>query len=287
MNRVLLTAVAAMLGATLLAACGGGSTKPVKTDNGNVSVNTSKKLPDNFPSDFPVYSGADVQGSVTGTQNGITGTVVTWQTDDSFDKVKSYYDDALKSGAWKSTTTGTAGDSAYWLAENSAGTKYGYLTVAKSGDATGIVATVGDKDDASSGGSTSVADEDPTSPASSGASTPSASDLPAEAKLPSDYPSDRVPIPSGARVTQATSTNAAGKKTYVIELYVKGSPESVANNFKSELPKHDWTEVVSSQTGGEYFLTFSGANDDGVTVTVLQSDVQGYAQVSLLVIVSG
>ncbi len=290
MNRALLMSMSVIAAAaiTIVGCGGGGSSKTIKTDNGNLSVSSSKKLPDSFPSDFPVYSGADVQGSYTGTQNGISGTVVSWQTGDSFDKVQSFYDSAFSSGAWKATVNGTAGQTAYWASENASSSKGAYVTVSASGDTTMIIAAVGDKEGGPSAASTSASsDGGSATEAPSSGSTASSAQLPAETQLPSDYPKDRVPIPSGARVTQATSTSAGGKKTYVIELYVKGSTESVANNIKSDLSSHGWSNTVNSQAAGQYFVSVSNANDESVTATVTESDVTGYAQVNLLVAVSG
>ena len=87
-----------VVGAAIAGACGGGSKTVQIPGGGQVSV--SDKLPASFPTDYPVYPGAKVTGSLSNTSNGITGTTVTWQTGDSLSKVTDFYTNAFKSGAW-------------------------------------------------------------------------------------------------------------------------------------------------------------------------------------------
>jgi len=288
--RVLSLIVAsAALAGIMLAGCGGGGTKTIKTGNGSLSV--SNKLPDSFPGDFPVYKGADVQGSYSANQNGISGLAVTWQTGDSFDDVTAFYTDKFKSGGWKASANGTVGDSSYWAGENASGTKAFYLAVSKSDGNTSIIGTVGDKEQAGSSSDTPESADTPaagSTASSSSSSTPESAALPTETKLPADFPSERVPMPSGSRVTQASSVSSGGQKTYFVEVYVKDTPEQAAEFFKTELPKHDWTEALTSQANGEFFGTYTAADGaEGVTVTSTASDTTGYAQVTLTVNVTG
>ena len=86
MRRIGWILIPALLVATALSACGGGSKKTVDIPGGG-KITTSDKLPSGFPDDFPVYNGAKVQGSLSGNSNGISGTSVTWQTGDELSKV--------------------------------------------------------------------------------------------------------------------------------------------------------------------------------------------------------
>lgn len=279
----------------LAVACGGGS-KTVNVPGGKVSVGGG--VPSDFPSDFPQYKGATVEGSYAGkTEGGITGTYVSWTTGDSVDKVTKFYEDAFKSGSWKSTANGTTSGSSYWMADSSDGKNVAYVVVSGSSGQTSIIAVVGPNDQTPTSGSAESTSTSGSSSGSSGSSgtTPSAGEATAAASQPlpdavtlsSDFPTDRVPFPSGARVTSDSSFSSNGTKTNVVELYVQDTPANVANYFKNEMPKHSWTDAFSSQSNGQYLLTFSGSSNDGLTITVEQSDTPGYAKVSLSVVISG
>ena len=116
---------------------------------------------------------------------------------------------------------------------------------------------------------------------------------PPEVRLPKDFPTDRVPLPSGARVTSSTSFGQGGQKTYIITYFTKSSPDDVAKYFSDEMPKHGWSSAFSSNSNGELFVTFtsgdtgSGSND-GLTVTASDStDTPGYTQVGVSVSLTG
>lgn len=276
--------------------CGGGGKKTITIPGGG-KIDVSGKVPSNFPSDFPVYKGASAQGSYTGTQNGITGSVVTWQTGDSLDKVKSFYDQEFKNGPWKSSSTGNANNTAFWVVDSPDGKQAAYVGATNDGKNTSIIVTIGDKS-AITGGATeeasptsSSSSSDQTSTSSSGDTTPSAAaTLPAEAKLGSDFPTDRVSFPSGARITNTSSLTSGGVKTFYVEVYVKDTPGNVNDYFKNELPKHNWTNSLSSESNGEFFQTYSGADsssNEGVTLNVSQSDTPGYTKVELTVMLPG
>jgi hypothetical protein len=295
-----------MVVAAVAAACGGDS-KTVKIPGGG-EVSVSDKVPGDFPKDYPVYKGAKVTGSLTGSSKGITGTTVTWETGDSLDKVTAFYADAFKSGAWKSDSTGQLNDSSFWTGDSSDGKKSHYLMVSKAGDKTTIIVTVGDKqgdtsssDTPTSGGSTSKtatggsssgSSKTATASAESSSKTPESSPLPPEVKLSKDFPTDRVPLPSGARVTGSSSFGQGGSKTYIIEFYTKDSPENVADYFSNEMPKHGWSDAFSSNSNGDYFVTFtagdaSASSNDGMTAAASASESAGYTKVGVTVSLTG
>ncbi len=295
MRKLFLVLAPAMLIGLLAFGCGGDS-KSIKV--GDTKIDLSNKVPSDFPKDFPVYKGADVQGSATGTEKGISGTVVTWQTGDDLDKVKDFYDKAFEDGPWKSSSTGSSGDGSFWIANSADGKKTAYIGTSRSGNKTAIVVTVGDNGDASSDGG----DDTPTSSSSkktatssgddsssdgedpSSDSSPEPAELPDEANLSKDFPSDRVPFPSGSRVTSTSSFSSNGAKSYFVEVYIKDSVEHVDDYFKTELKKHGWTDAFASESDGEYFITFTGDSDkEAVTIALAQSDPPGYAKASLSV----
>jgi hypothetical protein len=282
----------------MLAACGGDS-KTVKIPGGG-EASVSNKLPDNFPKDFPVYKGAKVQGSYTGKNEGVSGTAVTWETSDSIDKVKDFYSNAFQSGAWPTTSNGDLNGSAYWGGESSDGKTTFYTMVSTVDGKTNIIATVGDTPNDSSSSSSgdsgsaktstsgSSSDSSFDSGSSSSEKSPTASPLPPEVKLSKDFPTDRVPLPSGARVTSSSSFGSGGSKTFIVEFYTKDSPEKAADYFSTEMPKHGWSDSFSSNTNGEYFVTFTAADtstssNDGMTANASESETSGYTKVGLTV----
>ncbi len=297
MKKIPLLLIPVLLLAAIAVGCGGGEKKTVKI--GDTKVDVSGKIPSDFPGDFPKYKGANVQGAATGSQGGIKGTVVTWTTGDSVDKVTEYYTQQFKDGPWKSSTEGTANGSSYWMAESPDGKNTAYVMVSSSDGKTNIVAVVGPKDSSSSSsgdststsGSSSSSEKTPSDSSSSDSSsqptTSSSEPLPDEVKLSKDFPSDRVPMPSGARVTSDSSFSSGGQKTSSVELYVKDKPENVSEFFKTEAPKKGWENAFSSQSNGEYLLTFSTADSEGLTIAIQESDTPGYAKVVLTVSVKG
>lgn len=308
MRKLAAVLVPAVAVAAIIAGCGGGSSKTVNIPGGG-KVSVSDKVPDNFPKDFPVYSGAKVQQSSTGSAGGITGTNVFWETGDSVDKVTEFYTKAFKDGPWKSQSTGNVSGSSFFLASSSDGKKSAYVAVASTDGKTTIVTTVGDNPsgsgssgDGGSGdsktstsGSSSSSKKTATPDDSSSASpdkSPTSEPLPKEVKLPKDYPTDRIPLPSGARVTSATSFSGSGTKTYSVEFYVKGKPETITAFFETELPKHGWEKGFSSESNGEYVATYtstdaSASATEGVTVSAGESDTAGYATGTLIISIAG
>ena len=85
-----------------------GGKAQVNTDNGEVTVktdqgtySTSDKIPSDFPSDVPVYSGAKVQSSVATSQQQGSGHYLALETTDSLDKVSAWYKSQVVDKGWK------------------------------------------------------------------------------------------------------------------------------------------------------------------------------------------
>lgn len=295
MKKTLLLLVPVLVLGAIAVSCGGSDKKTVKI--GDTKVDVSGKIPSDFPSDFPKYKGANVQGSATGRQlGGLTGTWVAWETGDSVDKVSEYYTNSFKDGPWKASTSGNAAGTSYWMAESEDGKNEAYVSVSDTGGKTMIAVVISPKDSSSppssdstsTSDSSSSSDETPSSDSSSSSEpTQSSEPLPDEVKLSKDFPSDRVPLPSGARITADSSISSGGQKINSIELYVKDTAENVSEFFKTEVPKKGWENAFSSVSNGEYLLTFSTAESEGVTISIQDSDTKGYAKATLTVSVKG
>ena len=89
------------------------------------------KVPDNFPKDFPLYTGAKVTSSLSGAQAGkANGFWLTMSTPDSVDAVTSYYKSQLEAKGWSIQQAYTAGDT---MTETvTKGTWNGSLSISKS-----------------------------------------------------------------------------------------------------------------------------------------------------------
>ncbi len=85
----------------------------VKTNDGEFSSSTSEKLPDNFPSEVPVYDNQSIVSSYSTTSDGSTAWYVSAQTDKSVEDVKNFFSDKFSDWDNKSTSTynGTASQS--------------------------------------------------------------------------------------------------------------------------------------------------------------------------------
>ena len=294
MRKYILLLTPLVLAAALVAGCGGGSKKSVTI--GDTKYETGS-LPSGFPKDFPIYSGAKFKGAISGTQGSEKGYVATWETGDSIDKVKSYYSEQFGGkSSWAQDSVTDSGAGAFFTAHNKSDSKAAFLTIATGDGNTSIAVFAGDNMSDSSGSSSSSENATATkssgtskeatseSGASGATSTPETVPLPAEAKLPKDFPSDRVPLPKGVRVTGATSVSSDGSSTFIVEFYVKDTPEHVADFLKGEWVKHAWTVAVTSNSGSTFVLSLTGENGtDGITASVDESDTPGHARATLSV----
>lgn len=68
---------------------------------GQFSYSAEGNLPDGFPKDFPIYTGAKLTSSWTTNGESGKGISVVWETTDSADKVQAFYKDKLPQSGWK------------------------------------------------------------------------------------------------------------------------------------------------------------------------------------------
>lgn len=116
-----------------------GDVVSVTTEEGSAEWGANT-LPDNWPSDVPVYAGATVQfsGSATPTQ-GNQGVSVMLQTNDTAPKVLDFYKNELTAQGWKIEGSYQAGQSATLAASKD--TRNVGVTIVANGETTAI--TVG------------------------------------------------------------------------------------------------------------------------------------------------
>ncbi len=70
-------------------------------NGGQFSYSAEGELPDEFPKDFPIYTGAKLTSSWTTDGESGKGVSVVWETTDSADKVQAFYKDKLPKSGWK------------------------------------------------------------------------------------------------------------------------------------------------------------------------------------------
>ncbi len=68
--------------------------------SGDTEITSSAKLPSDWPSDVPTYTGATISGSFSSSSEGQFGGWITLATSDSADKVKTWYADSLSQEGW-------------------------------------------------------------------------------------------------------------------------------------------------------------------------------------------
>lgn len=73
-----------------------------KSEKGDVTFDSGTKLPESFPKDFPIYSGAKLTGSFSANGEGNSkGVSVVWESSDDSSKVGEYYKTALEAAGYK------------------------------------------------------------------------------------------------------------------------------------------------------------------------------------------
>ncbi len=124
---------------------GNGDNITVKTDKGELNINSNGSLPSEFPSDFPIYPGSKITGSFSTTgDKGSKGTSVVWETGDAASKVGEWYKTELPKAGWTVVTTYSQGDSTTLTFEK--GNYSGFIGVTKGSEGkTTISVTVGTK----------------------------------------------------------------------------------------------------------------------------------------------
>jgi len=294
MYRFIIGTALALVFVAFVAACGGSDKKTVSIPGGNGEVSTSNKLPDNFPDDFPIYKGAKVTGSIRGTQDNQEGFFVNWETGDSVDDVTNFYKDKFASGPWKSSGTFNSNGTTIYTVENTASSKVASLTIGRQDNKTNIAVFLGDTSSTSSGGDNTTGSSNDSRPTAtpqsndSGSNGGSSTTLPPEAKLPTDFPTDRVPLPSGVRITSASSFGSGGQQTYFIEVYTKDSPEKLADALDAALTGKGWKLTFTGSSNGAYTATYSGSDEtknEAVIFATEDSDVSGYTKAGITVTV--
>jgi hypothetical protein len=113
-----------------------------KMENGEVSFTDSKtgskidlgakKIPDNFPSDFPIYPKAIPEGSMSGGQQTNKGFWLMLKTPDEFEKVDNFYATKLASSGWGGSEILRVGNSVTY--KISKGTLEGTTMVSREND---------------------------------------------------------------------------------------------------------------------------------------------------------
>ena len=270
-------------------ACGGGGEKEITLpgDGGNVQVITGRNLPDEFPSDFPIFKDADLTGSIRGEQEGQSGFFVTWETDASPDDVTNFYKEALDKDPWKTAGVFTTSDGAMITFTRADNENFGGgVTVASSDGKTQFVVFMGEG--AGVAPSDQVDEEGQPTPekeATPEEAAPSAqAELPDEVALPDDYPSDVAPIPDGARVVDASSFTTDGQTTVAVNYLTEEDPESIGDFYGAEVPGDGWSETSRLSSDGEVFLTYENPDEGSqLLLTIYPSDTyEGYTEVTIV-----
>jgi len=88
-----------------------GDKVTVTLEEGEFSFEEEGNLPDNFPSDFPIYPDAKLASSWTASGNETDGLSLIWETVDSISEVSNYYESELEDAGWTLSFTSETEDS--------------------------------------------------------------------------------------------------------------------------------------------------------------------------------
>lgn len=91
----------------------------VALEEGEFSFEEEGSLPDNFPSDFPIYPEAKLASTWAAKGEGTDGLSLIWETEDSVSKVSSYYESELEDAGWTLSFTSETEDSTTFAVEKS------------------------------------------------------------------------------------------------------------------------------------------------------------------------
>jgi hypothetical protein len=88
-----------------------GDKVTVSLEEGEFSFEEEGSLPDNFPSDFPIYPDAKLVSTWMAKGEGTDGLSLIWETEDSVSKVSNYYKSELEDTGWILSFTSETEDS--------------------------------------------------------------------------------------------------------------------------------------------------------------------------------
>lgn len=121
-----------------------GETVTMTGPDGSTFEIGKNRLPENFPSEVPVYAGATVASSSSSGTGTDLGWTVTLTTSDSVSAVDAYYKNAMSTDGWETTYTYTIDQTSAYTASND--TLSATISIAPADDGTGntmIVMLVG------------------------------------------------------------------------------------------------------------------------------------------------
>ena len=137
------------------AACGGGNTANATTKASSSRsasaiptpagrLDAAVTMPNGFPSDFPVYTGARLTAAKQVLANGQTTWGVVWETLDGVDQVQSFYVSKLNQGDWTLTYNGSSSGTFSAIVSRKSNEKdAGILTVESESNVTHIALALG------------------------------------------------------------------------------------------------------------------------------------------------
>lgn len=88
-----------------------GEKVTISTDEGEATISSDAKLPDDFPSDVPIYDDAKIGTAMTNEVQGGKSYLVGMESDDDAAEVFDWYKKAFEDEGWKITSTMEVGDS--------------------------------------------------------------------------------------------------------------------------------------------------------------------------------
>ena len=94
-----------------------GEKVTITTEEGGFVFEEEGELPDEFPSDFPIYPEAKLISSWLADGEKTDGLSLIWETEDAFSKVSNYYENELEKANWTLSFTSETEDSTTFALE--------------------------------------------------------------------------------------------------------------------------------------------------------------------------
>lgn len=242
-------------------------------------IESTCDLPDGFPDDLPVYSGAELDGGFAIKSDQGTTFIVAYSTSADKSEVYDYFLDRMDEDPWQIELSREADDfTGMQFSRPDSADIQGSITISHSDldDRTSIFIFLLDASQTSLG-----SQESKPIPTTSHA-------------LPPDFPKD-VPIFKGKAdsiVTETYFQRDAGRNAFLISFLTKDADVDVINFYTQEFQKRGWTVKDGQLEAGDFALSIDF--DDGKPTKEVQGSIRAdvysedasYTEVNLIVQVS-
>ena len=266
MKKFIVRCLATLFTIVLLAGLVGcGSESQTNHESSKNTLNQSGSaiagLPQGFPAEIPIYTGAEVIEADNFNGNNYT---ILYSVNADYDKIVDLYTDAFDLDG-----SGTGDDGTFYEGLDFGDVFIKGLTIEDSGDAVNVYLTIQDnRQDTDLEGYSESEESEETIGVEAGSDVMTY-DAAEEVSLDKNYPQDVVPLPEGAKVISCSMVS--GTRSGFVDLILPGNDFNAAVNFYTDelglTPKNSTTPVQEA-------ASFKG-EISGIKVVILISHLMG------------